>query len=1795
MAKKKSLIEKVEQDNLSQKSPFNKEGINSFLKDAITSQGKEYSEEAGQKILDKYSYDYDKLVDDIGRANNVPEDKLEKHRESVYGKYGFSRPSDTDIAEMEFVKAPIVTDPEAGYQRYKELQDELTLTDAFIQNIEGKRPVEEAQVDESGMPLETIQSDVTKVSLPPEQLRPTDPRVLELRKKESAIQEALKEQYGYNLEKLGFGSEEHEALSKEKEAVQSLIKETRKELEERATPLAYSLFESADITTEDKFRLAALKDIETMYDDIDKLLGAHQTDDKKAKALLYGFSENFFTKDFATLGLSEMSRLMNVKDAFDTRQKLIDEGKTDEEIQQIMPSHELALIDTYQTLLEIQAGADPNNLYYWGEGLKEMIPFIAQFAATQGAGAGAKEIVKNYVTSKTKSAVAGKIAGAIAKPLTQASLMVPANLQGYAERVAPTLDEEGNLIEGMNPLKAAVITYANTVAEVVGEDVGTYVNKAANKAARASYRRMIGSNPNAAQKFLGKMALTLTRDTNIPSIQGVAFEGLGEEVTGILQAVINQDDSFFTSEAQKQIWGMSLIASGSFMSASAPQRLRARSNYNNSKQLLDDIPNGEYASAVEQLSESYDNIEDLMDALGQINEQFGESVTNEDKLKARNFVSNTIVYNQMNTARALRIEEQIAQSIGDDGNVTLAQYEGQPYSVRNPQDLGKDGTVIFLKDKEGNVKPVISSKITDWDSKSSQEIVDETLAAQDEHDVATEEILQQQEQTMANAAEKGLEVGKTVETPQGKKTLVSINPDGTSTVVNDKGEETIVNTDEIEAYKTQEQKEAEKAEQAAAEEIISEEPLFEGSDIIVIDYANGTSVIRTPEGDQAFETQEERDAAIQALAESELEAAEQVEDVSPEQVFAETYESDPEIATEALTMEIEGIRAQSNDLRKQAKEAQSAKERVDLLKQAKELEVEAQRLEGIIADPTQLQAPVEEEVVEEPVQIERTPDVIYSEFQQEKENAPYNQLLPWQQDLLTRKINPESFNKFGDRNVVTPAMSRAWFESKDNLTTANNIDAIAEELSEQGLEVTTDDIVNFIVDNPSASVRNTTDRMTDLQREYKELTGQPISKHAEPLVVTQEEAGTPFRAAPDDYVVLSDQAQKDLVNKTRVEPTLNELQSKFGIPIQVINSSEMPEHVKRAAEGKDITAAGFYDPQTKTAYFISDNIKRIVDVKKTYLHEAVLHKGLDAVFDAGPVTLLGKTYETKADFLDDAFSRMDDATIADRMKDYAKGLTVEQLTDNQKREIAEEALATLSETESPRLQVMFDKLVHFIRKLFGFTSKQLSNADLRVMLNEHQNLLKQQRDAETVRSDERQVPGTGIVEESSYEESSQDIQQQEAERVETGEPEGVKFRDTMQENDLVVLHNLSGDNILHSDRLGGIPVPSLAVTRKHIPFTGFGDITMVGDVSMVDPNIYANKTFAADAYSPRTPKKLYDVGRSGYDKLHKELVGDTYDRYGRDIWNEVSNAVQGSNLEREIQEYSPEELVNNYKDRLGLKIGFLAKKEMPLRMPTKPYKLRWNGNNGIFETLTADDKKWINDNKDLLGDYFGSEDLGSNKHKSLTEFFEKKAVDEVKEKYDDNPTAEDFALSRIFIDPNIGDDGLLMFSPAHNFYDSIKKVESGKSKPDPQKLRDRVNSKFTKKLNEEYEQWLYDSFNEVQGAEYFEAGRKKMPYNLDNLVDAMSGKIRGQEGTVFKSLAGARAKNVKQFKSVAQMQKEKENIIRGDEVDKIKEELNNKLFSISNSLESYYEYSNRFGQLDDMTEVIADYIKNGKH
>ena len=97
---------------------------------------------------------------------------------------------------------------------------------------------------------------------------------------------------------------------------------------------------------------------------------------------------------------------------------------------------------------------------------------------------------------------------------------------------------------------------------------------------------------------------------------------------------------------------------------------------------------------------------------------------------------------------------------------------------------------------------------------------------------------------------------------------------------------------------------------------------------------------------------------------------------------------------------------------------------------------------------------------------------------------------------------------------------------------------------------------------------------------------------------------------------------------------------------------------------------------------------------------------------------------------------------------------------------------------------------------------------------------------------------------------------------------------TDEPKDMVFLHNTSVDKLALYDNIGGLPSPSIAVTKADTPHEGFGNITLIGKPEKFDPAVDPrNKVYSADAYTPRGPKPIRLAKPGAAERLAKDYAG----------------------------------------------------------------------------------------------------------------------------------------------------------------------------------------------------------------------------------------------------------------------------------------------------------------------------------
>ena len=90
-------------------------------------------------------------------------------------------------------------------------------------------------------------------------------------------------------------------------------------------------------------------------------------------------------------------------------------------------------------------------------------------------------------------------------------------------------------------------------------------------------------------------------------------------------------------------------------------------------------------------------------------------------------------------------------------------------------------------------------------------------------------------------------------------------------------------------------------------------------------------------------------------------------------------------------------------------------------------------------------------------------------------------------------------------------------------------------------------------------------------------------------------------------------------------------------------------------------------------------------------------------------------------------------------------------------------------------------------------------------------------------------------------------------------------------SELLVQHNLKPQSVMFAEEFGGLPVPSLAVSKASEPLTNFGDISLIGTKEMAQPSA-SNPVYAFDAYTKRNPRVITRLNEDSNEAVTKEFL-----------------------------------------------------------------------------------------------------------------------------------------------------------------------------------------------------------------------------------------------------------------------------------------------------------------------------------
>lgn len=375
-----------------------------------------------------------------------------------------------------------------------------------------------------------------------------------------------------------------------------------------------------------------------------------------------------------------------------------------------------------------------------------------------------------------------------------------------------------------------------------------------------------------------------------------------------------------------------------------------------------------------------------------------------------------------------------------------------------------------------------------------------------------------------------------------------------------------------------------------------------------------------------------------------------------------------------------------------------------------------------------------------------------------------------------------------------------------------------------------------------------------------------------------------------------------------------------------------------------------------------------------------------------------------------------------------------------------------------------------------------------------------------------------------------DMHRATADRKESGQGGMFARGKATDEKTLLIQHNLTAENLLFADRMGGLAVPSLAITKANAPMNNFGEITLLGDRNMADPK-QGIKAYGADIYSPRYPRITYEL-----TVTKVRLLQDKFSEGAKATGMRIDSSELEKNGDSELIN-SPAVMWQFLKDQ-GFKPDVRMKEGM---QPERLARLKKYGFEKYFGNT---------DHQDLMRD----------------ETFQRLALAMQNDDYA-RAGMEDLVIS---FDDAVKDSTIRIMRRAENIAYEMKKV-GDEAKPDGYATRDSLRAQIRGKLDTEFDQYVKNQFSSLGAKEkmfqgYTDSGnRRYKPHTLENVIAILKKELRGGEN--FNYGAGSlRAKFTPQFRSIRDIKNAEGTLVSKEQFEAVKDEVNEELVNIATDL-----------------------------
>ena len=144
--------------------------------------------------------------------------------------------------------------------------------------------------------------------------------------------------------------------------------------------------------------------------------------------------------------------------------------------------------------------------------------------------------------------------------------------------------------------------------------------------------------------------------------------------------------------------------------------------------------------------------------------------------------------------------------------------------------------------------------------------------------------------------------------------------------------------------------------------------------------------------------------------------------------------------------------------------------------------------------------------------------------------------------------------------------------------------------------------------------------------------------------------------------------------------------------------------------------------------------------------------------------------------------------------------------------------------------------------------------------------------------------------------------------------------------ELMAIHNLHSSELLKQLQMGGMPYPSIAITKPEmISHDNFGEVSIILNKDAIDPKKSKyNKVYSADAYTPTFPNVDYEASEEAVSRI-AGTVNKWYNQIPDYYQRSVRSLRDYDNINDELNRWGGEQrYIEKYVDDDGLKQVYLA-------------------------------------------------------------------------------------------------------------------------------------------------------------------------------------------------------------------------------------------------------------------------------